>query len=187
MASKPNRGWKELWHGLPSSALIRSALHGRVQSGVEENSSKWTEILERDHRVVHFFIVVQPFHYFTLPVRLLAWAATWLTMEISNIQCPGKWSPYFICWLCWGVINPIGSVFNINMYSLFFVNKELLSQKPKIRTSKSAMCASVIVCALLARTCSSSVVAPIVKIAPNLEAMIRLASDINLNTFLRYV
>ena len=49
------------------------------------------------------------------------------------------------------------------------------------------MCASVIVCALLARTCSSSVVAPIVKIAPNLEAMIRLASDINLNTFLRYV
>ena len=61
---------------------------------------------------------------------------------------------------------------NDHMHSLFFMNKELLSQKPKIRTSKSAMRASVIVCALLARTCSSSVVAPIVKIAPNLEAMI---------------
>ena len=31
------------------------------------------------------------------------------------------------CWLCWGVIDPIGSVLNLDMFSLFFVNKELLS------------------------------------------------------------
>ena len=35
--------------------------------------------------------------------------------------------PYFRCWLCWGVINPKGSVFNLDLYSLFLVNKELLS------------------------------------------------------------
>ena len=31
------------------------------------------------------------------------------------------------CWLCWGVIDPLGSVLNLDMFSLFLVNKELLS------------------------------------------------------------
>ena len=39
----------------------------------------------------------------------------------------GQMIPYLRCWLCWGVINPIGSVFNLDVYSLFLVNKELLS------------------------------------------------------------
>ena len=39
----------------------------------------------------------------------------------------GQMIPYFRCWLCWGVINPKGSVFNLDLYSLFLVNKELLS------------------------------------------------------------
>ena len=39
----------------------------------------------------------------------------------------GQMIPYFRCWLCRGVINPKGSVFNLDLYSLFLVNKELLS------------------------------------------------------------
>ena len=30
------------------------------------------------------------------------------------------------CWLCWGVIDHIGRVFNLDLYSLFFVNKKML-------------------------------------------------------------
>ena len=45
----------------------------------------------------------------------------------------GQMIPYFRCWLCWGVINPKGSVFNLDLYSLFFVNKELLSLVTSIR------------------------------------------------------
>ena len=47
-------------------------------------------------------------------------------MEISDVRANDHHIYIFRCWLCWGVIDPIGSVFNLDMFSLFFVNKELL-------------------------------------------------------------
>ena len=48
-------------------------------------------------------------------------------MEISDVRANDHHICIFRCWLCWGVIDPIGSVFNLDMFSLFLVNKELLS------------------------------------------------------------
>ena len=46
--------------------------------------------------------------------------------------------PYFRCWLCWGVINPKGSVFNLDLYSLFLVNNELLSHNNNNNNNKNS-------------------------------------------------
>ena len=48
-------------------------------------------------------------------------------MEISDVRANDHHICISRCWLCWGVIDPIGSVLNLDMFSLFFVNKELLS------------------------------------------------------------
>ena len=60
------------------------------------------------------FLVVQPF--------LFAWAAAHISMEISDVRANDPHICISRCWLCWGVIDPIGSVFNLDMFSLFFVN-----------------------------------------------------------------
>ena len=67
-------------------------------------------------------------------------------MEISDVRANDHHICIFRCWLCWGVIDPIGSVFNLDMFSLFLVNKELLSSCVLVNNILGDMCLTSTAC-----------------------------------------